>query len=288
MGVYKKILACLDGSENSFWAYREAIKLSKDLGAEPLVINVMPVGEALSSALSIFLGMKDLFKKGAEKILKEAENIAEEEGIKVKPILEEGEPHERIVDTAYAEGVDLIVLGKTGKSRLAKEILGSTAMRTLGASPVDCLVIPNEVSLKMKKILLPVDGSPYSEKAEERALYLAKTFQSEVLALYVVEIPLELYEAPGDLMKLIETLTSEGEEIVRRVKARFKEEGISCEAVVAQGGVAERILESADKVEAGLIVMGSHGKTGLKRLLLGSVTERVINFGRKPVLVVKL
>lgn len=288
MKLYKKILACLDGSEESFNAYKNALRLAKGIGAEVLAITVVPVGPALSSALSLFIGMKDTFKKGAKKILKEALDIAEEEGIKVKDILEEGEPFHRIVDTAYAEGVDLIVLGKTGKSGLAKGILGSTAMRTIGASPVDCLVIPKEETLKIKRILLPVDGSEYSEKAAERALFLAKNFNASVDILFVVELPLELYEPPAELVNLIETLRNEGEEIVRKLKLKFKEEGVPSETYVIQGNVAEEILGLSDKVEADLIVMGSHGRTGLKRLLLGSVTEKVINFGKKPVLVVKL
>ncbi|MGC9016685.1 MAG: universal stress protein [Caldimicrobium sp.] len=288
MKTYRKILACIDGSEESFNAYKNALWLAKSLNAEVLVMTVLPVGQALSSALSLFIGMKDILRKGAEKILKQASFMAEEEGVKVKEILEEGEPFQRIIDTAYAEEVDLIVLGKTGKSGLAKGILGSTAMRTIGSSPVDCLVIPKEATLRIRKLLLPVDGSPYSERASERALFLAKAFKASVSILFVVELLFELYETPAELVNLIETLRNEGEEIVRKMRLKFKEENIPSEAFVVQGNIAEQIIEFSNKEEADLIVMGSHGKTGLKRLLLGSVTEKVINFGNKPVLVVKI
>ncbi|MGC8965575.1 MAG: universal stress protein [Caldimicrobium sp.] len=288
MKTYRKILACIDGSEVSFNAYKNALWLAKTLNAEVLVMTVLPVGQALSSALSLFIGMKDTLRKGAEKILKQASFMAEEEGVKVKEILEEGEPFQRIIDIAYAEEVDLIVLGKTGKSGLAKGILGSTATRTIGSSPVDCLVIPKEATLRIRKLLLPVDGSPYSERANERALFLAKAFKASVSILFVVELLFELYETPAELVNLIETLRNEGEEIVRKMRLKFKEENIPSEAFVVQGNIAEQIIEFSNKEEADLIVMGSHGKTGLKRLLLGSVTEKVINFGNKPVLVVKI
>ncbi|MGC8871820.1 MAG: universal stress protein [Caldimicrobium sp.] len=288
MKAYRKILACLDGSEESFNAYKNALRFAKSLGSEVLVITVIPLGQALSSALSLFIGMKDTLRKGAEKILKQASIMAEEEGVKVKEILEEGEPFQRIIDIAYAEEVDLIVLGKTGKSGLAKGILGSTATRTIGSSPVDCLVIPKEATLRIRKLLLPVDGSPYSERANERALFLAKAFKASVSILFVVELLFELYETPAELVNLIETLRNEGEEIVRKMRLKFKEENIPSEAFVVQGNIAEQIIEFSNKEEADLIVMGSHGKTGLKRLLLGSVTEKVINFGNKPVLVVKI
>ncbi len=284
---YKKIMACLDGSEESLNAYRNALRLAKELSAEILAINVVPLKSEISSALSLFLGMKDLFMKGGEKILKEAEDIAKEEGLKVKLILDEGEPFQRIVDTALAEEANLLVMGKTGKTGLAKGILGSTAMRTIGASPVDVLVIPKERALRFKKILIPTDGSSYAERAGLRALEFAKTFKSEIYLLSVVEIPFELYEAPGELTKLIETLKTSADELIRREKARFKAEGLSVQGYVMEGIPEEKILEVSLKEDINLIVMGSHGKTGLKRLLMGSVTEKVINQGDKPVLVVK-
>ncbi|BAU23268.1 uspA domain-containing protein [Caldimicrobium thiodismutans] len=285
--LYKKIMACLDGSEESFNAYRNAIRIAKELSAELLAINVVPLKTEISSALSLFLGMKDIFIKGGEKILKEAEEIAGEENFKVKLILDEGEPFQRIVDTALAEEVDLLVMGKTGKTGLAKGILGSTAMRTIGASPVDVLIIPKEKTLQFKKLLVPTDGSSYAEKATLRALEIAKTFKSEVFLLSVVEIPFELYEAPGEIAKLTETLKTSADELIRREKIKFKSEGLSVQGLIMEGVPEERILETASKEDIDLIIMGSHGKTGLKRLLMGSVTEMVINTGDKPVLVVK-
>lgn len=284
--LYKKIMACLDGSEESFNAYRNAIRIAKELSAELLAINVVPLKTEISSALSLFLGMKDIFIKGGEKILKEAEEIAGEENFKVKLILDEGEPFQRIVDTALAEEVDLLVMGKTGKTGLAKGILGSTAMRTIGASPVDVLIIPKEKTLQFKKLLVPTDGSSYAEKATLRALEIAKTFKSEVFLLSVVEIPLNSMSS-HEIAKLTETLKTSADELIRREKIKFKSEGLSVQGLIMEGVPEERILETASKEDIDLIIMGSHGKTGLKRLLMGSVTEMVINTGDKPVLVVK-
>lgn len=289
MAVYQKILACLDGSKESLSALENALRLAKGLGVEEIMaITVVPIGAQLSSALSLFLGMKDFFRKNGEKILKEAEDIASEMGMKVKTILEEGEPYQKIVDMAYAEGADLLVMGKTGKGGLARGILGSTALRTIGSSPADVLIIPKDTTIKFNKILVPVDGSLYSERAALRALELAKHFKSIVMLLSVVELFVsDLYEVPGELIKLMESFKISAEEFVRKLKVKFREEGVSCESLVTEGMAPEKIIEFADKEKFDLIVMGSHGKTGLKRLLLGSVTERVINFGNKPVLVVK-
>lgn len=288
MGLYKRILACLDGSTESFNAYENALRFAKSINGSVIALTVIPLGAGLSSALSLFLGMKDFFRRTGEKILKKAKEIALEEGVKIKPLIEEGEPFQKIVDIIYAEDIDLVFLGKSGKSGLARGILGSTAQRVIGTSPVDVIVIPKDGSLKFNKVLVPIDGSPFSERAAHRALELAKHFKSNIRLLYVVEpIITELYEVPGDLYKLMEALKFSAEEFVRRLKENFKREEVECSTSVIEGAPVEMILEVAQKEEINLIVMGSHGKTGLKRLLLGSVTERVINFGNLPVLVVK-
>lgn len=287
MFPYQKILVGIDGSEESFNAFKSALSLAKKINASVSVLYVLPLGVEVSSALSLFTGMKDIFRKGAEKILKEAQSIAEEEGIEVRLKFEEGEPYTKLVDILYAEESDLLVLGKSGKGGLARALIGSTASRAIGASPVDVLVIPKNTTLKLKKMLVPVDGSLYSEEAAMRALELASHLKSEIILLSVVEIPFELYETATDIGKMVEHLKTEAEEFIRKLKSRYKEKGIEVKGYVVEGIVEEKILEIAEKEEVDLIIMGSHGKTGLKRLLMGSVTEKVLTLGTKPVLVVK-
>lgn len=287
MFPYQKILVGIDGSEESFNAFKSALSLAKKINASVSVLYVLPLGVEVSSALSLFTGMKDIFRKGAEKILKEAQSIAEEEGIEVRLKFEEGEPYTKLVDILYAEESDLLVLGKSGKGGLAKALIGSTASRAIGASPVDVLVIPKNTTLKLKKMLVPVDGSLYSEEAAMRALELASHLKSEIILLSVVEIPFELYETATDIGKMVEHLKTEAEEFIRKLKSKYKEKGIEVKGYVVEGIVEEKILEIAEKEEVDLIIMGSHGKTGLKRLLMGSVTEKVLTLGTKPVLVVK-
>lgn len=287
MFPYQKILVGIDGSEESFNAFKGALSFAKKVHATVSALYVLPIGAEVSSALSIFTGMRDLFRKGAEKVLKEAKSIAEEEGIEVKVKFEEGEPYVKLVDTLYAEGFDLLVLGKSGKGGVAKALLGSTVSRAIGASPVDILVIPKNTTLKFKKILVPVDGSIYSEEAALRALDLASYLKCEVILLSVVEIPFELYESYTDIVKMAEHLKTEAEDLVRKLKMKFKERGVEVKGYVLEGIVEEKIIDSAEKEEVDLIVMGSHGKTGLKRLLMGSVTEKVLTLGNKPVLIVK-
>ncbi|MFN3505412.1 MAG: universal stress protein [Caldimicrobium sp.] len=287
MSIYERILVGLDGSEESFNAFKNALSLGKQIKAEVSALYVLPISSEVSSALSLFLGMKDLLKKGGEKVVKEAKSIAEEEGISVKLIVEEGDPPSKIVDIIYANNINLLVIGKSGKGGFEKALLGSTASRVIGTSPVDVLVIPKNSKLNFKKILVPVDGSKYSEEAVERAIDFASYFKSSVILLSVVEIPIEFYETSTEISKILEHIKLEMEEFFRKMKMKFKEKILEVKSILLEGVIEEKILEKAKEEEVDIIIMGSHGKTGLKRLLMGSTTEKVLNLCNKPVLVVK-
>ncbi|MFN3567809.1 MAG: universal stress protein [Caldimicrobium sp.] len=287
MPIYEKILVGIDGSEESFNALKNALFLGKQLKAEVFVQYVIPVSSEVSSALSLFIGMKDLFKKGAESILKKAQSIAEEEGISVNLLLEEGDPSNKIVDMVYAKDIGLLVMGKSGKGGFEKALLGSTASRVIGLSPVDVLIIPKNSKLNFKKILVPVDGSKYSEEAVQRAIDFATYFKSSITLLSVVEIPIEFYETFAEISKVVEHIKLEMEEFLRKMKMKFTEKNLEVKSILLEGIIKEKILDVAKEEEADLIIMGSHGKTGLKRLLMGSTTEKVLNLWDKPVLVVK-
>ncbi|MFN4196452.1 MAG: universal stress protein [Caldimicrobium sp.] len=287
MSIYEKILVGLDGSKESFNAFKNALFLGKQLKAEVSALYVVHITSEISSALSLFIGMKELFKKSGELILKEAQSIAEEEGVSVNLLLEEGDPSNKIVDMVYAKDINLLVMGKSGKGGLEKALLGSTASRVIGSSPVDVLIIPKNSKLNFNKILVPVDGSKYSEEAVQRAIDFASYFKSSVILLSVIEIPIEFYETSAEVLKLLEHIKLEMEEFIRKMKMRFVEKNLEVKSFLLEGIIKDKILEIANKEEVDLIIMGSHGKTGLKRLLMGSTTEKVLTLYNKPVLVVK-
>lgn len=112
-------------------------------------------------------------------------------------------------------------------------------------------------------------------------------FKSEVILLSVVEIPLELYETAFEMEKLIEHFKKEAGLFMGKLQKKFKERGIVSNVLIEAGLVVDKILDTVEKEKTDLIIMGSHGKRGLKRLLMGSVTEKVLNLGNKPVLIVK-
>ena len=135
-----------------------------------------------------------------------------------------------------------------------------------------------------EKILLATDGSESVEAAIQEAINIASVCSSRLFVLSVVEVNPE-YEALAP--NIVEKAETETKEHVDSVKNRAEKEGISCETIVHQGEEPYRfIVDEAKKTRVDMIVMGSHGRTGLKRLMMGSVTARVIGHAPCKVLVV--
>ncbi len=145
-----------------------------------------------------------------------------------------------------------------------------------------------------KRILIATDGSPLSDKAVQSGLSLAALAQAQVVALKVVpRYPRSYFEGgmPADLtdVKRIEQQWSdEAQALVDKIKARGASEGVGVKAVIAKSDlVAEAVIAAAKKHKCDLIVMASHGRKGIKRLLLGSETQHVLTHSHIPVLVLR-
>jgi len=139
-----------------------------------------------------------------------------------------------------------------------------------------------------KKIVIPTDGSDVSFEAAKHAVNIAKKFDAELYAIYVVDVsPFVGLPAEGSWELISELLKEEGNEALKKVKKLAEENEVNIHTEILEGVPAKEIVEFAEKKKADLIVMGTTGKTGLERILLGSVAERVIKNAHCPVLVVK-
>lgn len=281
MGIYKKIMVAIDNSEESWHALKEALTIIKNKDTWAVIVTVAP---QYTGDLGLILNdIHEKMIKPYQKLMEKAKDFLEKERVLSKFILEEGEAYEKIVDLIYAENCDLVIMGKTG-SGLKRLLLGSTAARVIGYSPADVLIIPFESTVNWKKILVPMDQSYYAEKAFFKALELAKFYKGELYLLSVIDLPVEaIAESP----QLYERASEKFQKYLKEMVDNATSEGVKCEAYVEEGDPAEKILNLSEDKEVGIIAMGSYGKTGLRRLLMGSVTEKVISLGNKPVLVVK-
>ena len=144
-----------------------------------------------------------------------------------------------------------------------------------------------------KKILAPVDGSPLSEYILERVKALATECNvPEVILLRVVE-PLSLYaisalaQASGDLIEQAENENkAEARAYISEMVKKLTTEGIAAKGEIGNGKADEQILAYAEKNKVDLIIMSTHGRSGISRRFMGSVTDKVVRHSAVPVLVV--
>lgn len=145
----------------------------------------------------------------------------------------------------------------------------------------------DEVCHEIDRILLPTDGSEPSVAATEYAVIMARTFGAQVKAIYV-DTGLESLEYPEELMseEVYEGVHQSVKGLVI-AKTLCDRNGVDCEVEIVQGGVAKRILATVEEWKADMIVIGDTGRTGIKRIALGSVAETVVKGAPIPVMVVK-
>jgi nucleotide-binding universal stress UspA family protein len=137
-----------------------------------------------------------------------------------------------------------------------------------------------------ENILVAVDGSKHSDAAFDIAIDIAQKYGSRLFVLHVFQggTGTSTIVSPG----VEDDLRSVGQQILNSYEAKLKQRHLqNVRMLLREGDAAERIMETASEIKCGLVVMGSRGRGGFKELLLGSVSHRVTNHSRCPVLVVK-
>ena len=145
-----------------------------------------------------------------------------------------------------------------------------------------------------QRILVATDGSDLSKTAVRSAIELAAAVGSELIALYVVpRYPVSYFEggitiSVQDIARTEKQWSDKGQAVVDAVQQEAEAEGVKVKAVIAQSDlVAESIMATAKKHNCDLVVMASHGRKGIKRVLLGSETQHVLTHSTVPVLVLR-
>lgn len=284
MGKYRKILVAVDGSDSGKNAFRQACRIVREDKSWITVITTLPIYQDQFEVLSIKETVSKRLRKEGDKILSEIKEIANEEEVFIKTRVEEGTPFQTIVDIADEGGYTLIVMGRHGMTRLEKALVGSVTARVIGHSRSDVLVVPLHTAVGWKNILLTTDGSKYSKAATEKAIDLAKSYGGKLNVVSIVDVTEEFQtEAPGAVEKLIR----DAKAFINDVEKNAELQGIKTDTFVKEGESYRVITDMAKEHNSDVIIMGSHGRTGIRRFLMGSVTEKVIGYAPCPVLVVK-
>lgn len=266
----EKILLATDGSEFSSGAVREAIRFAQRCNSKLYVISVVETNPELE-----IYGPEvvERIEKETRNNLEEIKERADKEGISCEVISHRGEnTSEFIIKEAEKISANVIIMGRRGRSGIKRLMMGSVTALVIGGAPCNVFVVPRAGELICEKILVATDGSVYSEKAAREAISIAKRCGSTLMAISVAEK---------------EEYIPRAEKNVNYVKNLASSEGVDIETFTVTGTPYEAITTTAQVKKADLIVVGTHGRTGLQKLLMGSVAERVIALSHCAVLVVK-
>ncbi|MDM8557221.1 universal stress protein [Candidatus Parabeggiatoa sp. HSG14] len=267
-----KILLATDGSKFSAAAEQEAISLSRLLDSHLYIMSVVhgfPEDDTLN--------LQYLIEQEEEKAHRYMDAIKSKAvGIKCENILRNGEvPYQEIVDTAEEQQVELIVMGRRGKKNMLRFLIGASTTKVIDNAHCSVLVTPRDSKIEGKNILLAVDASLYNDRITITAINLAKRLKAPITLISIV------YDEHDEKHR------QDAEKMLERTKKLMEAECLSVKNQTVTDKYAENIAKTAQNIGCDLILIDSYGLTGLKKLLLGNISEQVISLAQCAVLVVK-
>ena len=284
--MYDTILVPMDGSTAAETAVETALDLAQRFDASLHAINVVELDEYPADVESE--AAEEVIQRG-EETLATVRGRAADVGVSATThVIETADPiHQTIIDYAIDHDAALIVMGTHGRTGLNRLVLGSVTERTLRTSPVPVLTVHEDITLDpdFETILVPTDGSEAANVAADHGITLAGATDAAMHVVHVVDLTAISGEFGG--AEVLNALEEAGQQAVDDVIDRAGKADLrTVEASVLSGTPARAILDYAEERDIDLIVMGTHGRTGLERYLLGSVTEKIVRVADVPVLTV--
>lgn len=271
MTILDKILLAQDFASSSKNLELVATSVAKTFKSTIVPVHVLP-DDIGNPKVKEFLDETTLAK------LEATSKTMKDNGIEVEsPIIKYGAPHDFIVTTASAVNANMIMVGSGENKAKEKFKLGTTTERIIQNSEKPVLVIKEGDAFEINTILCPVDFSDPSHRALKNAIIIARRFEAHLIILSVSEI------AGSSWFSSKEDLERENEERFKNHMSEFNQfltkfnlEDLNWSKLEVSGNPAEEILNTISSKEVDLLIMGTAGRTGLNRFVVGSVTEKVI------------
>lgn len=289
--MYDAILVPTDGSDHATTAARHALGLAARFDATVHVLAVVDVQGAAGpfDAGGISGDFVDRLDDRAGEWLDAVAALAAADQ-RVETEIVHGKPRKAIPTYAEDHDVDLLAMGTHGRSGIRRFIAGSVTEHVLRSARVPVLTATDrgaEPDTEYDRVLVPTDGSDCAGVAVDHGLAIAEATGATVHALFVVDanvIAAQPEVAPGT--RILDHLKEEGATATAAVAERARDRGLAAETAVMQGSPAKTLLGYADDQDVDLIAMGTHGRSGFDRLVLGSTTERTVRQAEVPVVAV--
>lgn len=294
MIVFKKILVPLDGSELAERALYPALTVAQQTRGQVILLSV-PILKHVFVTERAGYGLllpNNSFEKSRQELIAYLQSIREsqeEADFNVCTRVLDGDPASVIVDAATEEGVDLIAMSTRGHSGLTHWMIGSVTEKVLRAASCPVLVIRS--SKVISKILITLDGSELSEQALKPGFEFARCVEAEVFLLQVLNIlsPSEVRWLNELEAGLADRLREDSKAYLKTIAGDYRDAvgGKGVQTIVRAGHAASKILDTVENLDIDLIVLATHGRTGLRRWVYGSVTEKILRSTNCAMLVVR-
>lgn len=286
-----QVLVATDASEHADEALRRADRWARAGGLRLMVIHVLQVQPPItvlfpSTVGDQVAGYEDLRAQVTSVIRQKVEAITGRGPDDYALTVATGTPYVEIVRAAETEPTALIVLGARGHTGLMRVFLGHTAEKV--ARHAHCPVFVARPGPRTGRVLVATDLSAASAAAIRGAAAYARTHEAALSAVYVVDTAMPF---PLDMGSGIDTSLSMRESIKNRgmtqLEAQLSELGIAATPIIAESPIGDAVADAAEALNAELVVVGTHGRTGLRRIALGNTAGEVLESVHCSVLVIR-
>ena len=295
----QRVLATTDFSDESQSGVRYAVAFAHKLGATVALLHVIepPSRMAGMEAVPLTRDQSEWAALAGVQLKKLAQRESTKD-LRLTTRLRTGKPFHEICADAAQCAADLIVISTHGYTGVQRVLLGSTAERVVRHAPCPVLTVRPPLTparnrktprFRLRRILVPIDFSKLSQAAVPWATSLAAQFDAEIVLFHVVEkFPID-YLLGGELLNhtMVPLMKQSEDDLEGMATGLSKSTGSNLSAVVREGKPFEEICRAAETLRVDLIVLTTHGYTGLKHVWLGSTAERVVRHAPCPVLVVR-
>jgi nucleotide-binding universal stress UspA family protein len=308
------LLVPLDGSALAEQSLPYARILATTLQAKVCLLRVVteaPHDDVLAESMSAIYAMHDplvlpkerqqhtydMLRQNAERYLGSHADPLQAAGLDVTLDVRFGPAADEIVESALGQHVTMIVMATHGYGGFKRWALGSVTDKVIHATSTPTFIVRAEEPARartLKRILVPLDGSALARQALPLATEVAESAGAELLLMQAIAAPIEAY--PGfsprgrPVPQLAEALAAQRDHALSDLGAqadKLRAYGVSVSAEVIPGYAADVLVDEAARREVDLIVMATHGYSGLKRWALGSVADKVLHATTTPLLLVR-
>ena len=293
-----RVLLATDFSHCAAQALSHAIAMASSWKAELRILHVLEFMPGMNPEYPVNHMYLEQLRKEAVRHMTEMENDATQAGLVIRTSIDIGIPSQRIHAVAAESGASVIVMGTHGRSGLEHILVGSTAERVVSTAPCPVLTVkanrhaPSQAAnpvngLRFQRLLIPVDFSASSLDALEYGVHLAKHVGSTITILHALEpvaFALDFTLASSVDWRRQKAYAEGRLEILCAI---CTSNGVTAEHVLNAGVPADSIRHYAERQQPDLMIMGTHGRRGVSRLLSGSVAAAMVRLSPCPVLTMR-